>query len=148
MKHLSILVGMAVIASLTAISAQAASLNGTKWNTVDDKTGQKKAVVQFTESDGVVSGKIIKVYDPAKADRVCVKCKGSLKDKPVVGLPIITGLKLKKDNEWDGGQLVDPESGKIYKGKATLSNDGKTLELRGYVGVSALGRSQTWQRVN
>lgn len=148
MKHLSILVGMAVIASLTAISAQAASLNGTKWNTVDDKTGQKKAVVQFTESDGVVSGKIIKVYDPAKADRVCVKCKGSLKDKPVVGLPIITGLKLKKDNEWDGGQLVDPESGKVYKGKATLSNDGKTLELRGYVGVSALGRSQTWQRVN
>ena len=143
------------ISSLLALSAGAllstsvftASLNGTQWETIDDKTGEKKAVIQLTESGGKVSGKIIKVLNKEKADALCTKCPGSLKNKPVEGLQILSGLKADGNNQWSDGKLVDPESGKTYSGKLTLSDNGQSLKLRGYVGTPVFGRSQTWQRI-
>ena len=128
-------------------SVFAVSLDGTQWQTIDDKTGQKKAVVQLTESNGKVSGKIIKVLDAKKAKAVCEKCPGTLKNKPVEGLQILTGLKSSGTNQWSDGKLIDPESGKTYSGKLTLSDNGQSLQLRGYVGSPVFGRSQTWQRL-
>ncbi len=143
------------ISSLTALSAGAllstsvfaVSLNGTQWQTIDDKTGEKKAVIQLTESGGKVSGKIIKVLNKEKADALCTKCPGSLKNKPVEGLQILSGLKADGNNQWSDGKLVDPESGKTYSGKLTLSDNGQSLKLRGFVGTPVFGRSQTWQRI-
>lgn len=135
------------VGTLLSTVALAASLNGTQWQTVDEKTGEKKAIVQLTESNGQVSGKIIKVLDPAKADENCTKCPGELKNKPVQGLKFLTGMKAKSDNQWSGGKLVDPETGKVYSGKITLSDNGQSLKLRGYVGSPIFGRSQTWKRV-
>ena len=128
-------------------SVFAVSLDGTQWQTIDDKTGQKKAVVQLTESNGKVSGKIIKVLDAKKAKAVCEKCPGTLKNQPVEGLQILTGLKSSGTNQWSDGKLIDPESGKTYSGKLTLSDNGQSLQLRGYVGSPVFGRSQTWQRL-
>ena len=90
-----------------------------------------KAVVKFKE----------------KADALCTKCPGSLKNKPVEGLQILSGLKADGNNQWSDGKLVDPESGKTYSGKLTLSDNGQSLKLRGYVGTPVFGRSQTWQRI-
>ncbi|MBE0407793.1 DUF2147 domain-containing protein [Psychrobacter sp. AOP22-C1-22] len=132
---------------LLSTSVFAASLDGTQWQTIDDKTGEKKAVIQLTEKSGKVSGKIIKVLNKEKAKAVCTKCPGSLKDQPVEGLQILSGLKADGNNKWSHGKLVDPESGKTYSGKLTLSDNGQSLDLRGYVGSPVFGRSQTWQRI-
>lgn len=133
--------------ALLSTSALAASLDGTQWQTIDDKTGEKKAIIQLNESNGRVSGKIIKVLDPQQAKAVCTKCPGSLKNKPVEGLQILSGLKADGNNKWNDGKLVDPESGKTYSGKITLSDNGQSLDLRGYVGTPMFGRSQTWKRI-
>lgn len=133
--------------TLLSTSVFAVSLNGTQWQTIDDKTGEKKAVMQLTESGGKVTGKILKVLDKEKADALCTKCPGSLKNKPVEGLQILSGFKADGNNQWSDGKLVDPESGKTYSGKLTLSDNGQSLKLRGFVGTPVFGRSQTWQRI-
>ncbi|HCN16569.1 MULTISPECIES: DUF2147 domain-containing protein [Psychrobacter] len=133
--------------ALLSTSVFAASLDGTQWQTIDDKTGEKKAIIQLYENNGRVSGKIIKVLDREKAKAVCTKCPGSLKNQPIEGLRILTGLKADGNNRWRDGKLVDPESGKVYSGKLTLSNNGQSLDLRGYVGTPLFGCSQTWQRI-
>lgn len=133
--------------TLLSTSALAASLDGTQWQTIDDKTGEKKAVIQLNENGGKVSGKIIKVLNKENAKAVCTKCSGSLKNKPIEGLQILTGLKADGNNQWSDGKLVDPESGKVYSGKLTLSDNGQSLDLRGYVGTPLFGRSQTWKRI-
>ena len=92
--------------ALLSTSVFAVSLNGTQWQTIDDKTGEKKAVIQLTESGGKVSGKIIKVLNKEKADALCTKCPGSLKNKPVEGLQILSGLKADGNNQWSDGKLV------------------------------------------
>lgn len=148
MKTLTKLFSATAIAGLLATTAHAGSLHNTKWQTVDEKTGEKKAVIAMTESGGVVSGKIYSVANPAHAKAVCTPCKGALKNKPVIGLPILSGLKANGNNEWTDGKLVDPETGKTYSGKVNLSSDGQTLKLRGYVGSPVFGRTQVWKRVN
>ena len=133
--------------SLLSTTVFAASLNGTQWQTIDEKTGEKKAIVQLTESSGQVTGKIVKVLNSKEAKAVCEKCTGNLKNKPIEGLQILTGMKADGNNKWSNGKLVDPESGKIYSGKLTLSDNGQSLNLRGYVGTPVFGRTQTWQRI-
>ena len=116
-----------------------------KWKTVDDKTGKSKSVVEIYESNGKVFGKIIEIFDETKRDRKCEKCEGADKNKPVLGMVIIRGLK-KDDDEFNGGKILDPESGSMYK--CSLKLDGKEkLVVRGYMGISLIGRSQTWIRV-
>ena len=123
--------------------AIAASPAGT-WTTIDDKTGKKRAVVRLSVSGGTLSGTIIKVYKQAGDTGKCTKCKGSFKDKPVVGLRFVWGLKDKGNGVWDGGRILDPKNGKIYRCKMTMK--GNKLYVRGYIGVSLLGRTQTWVR--
>ncbi|MFH7766732.1 DUF2147 domain-containing protein [Acinetobacter sp. BSP-28] len=121
-------------------------LTGT-WKTIDDKTGSAKAILEMRqESNGTYTAKIIKVtprpgYTPKET---CVNCPAPYTDKPILGLDILTGLKPSGDNQFINAKVLDPLNGKIYSGKAKLSSNGKRLTLRGYVGVSALGRSQTW----
>ncbi len=135
------------IGTLLSTATLAASLNGSQWQTVDEKTGEKKAVVLLTESNGQLSGKITKVLNPADAKEKCTKCSGALKNQPIQGLNFLTGFKSNGNNEWTDGKLVDPESGKTYSGKVTLSENGQSLKLRGYVGSPVFGRSQTWSRI-
>ncbi|MCG2609500.1 DUF2147 domain-containing protein [Acinetobacter sp. SM34] len=121
-------------------------LTGT-WKTIDDKTGSSKAVLEMRqESNGTYTAKIVKVtprpgYTPKET---CVNCPAPYTDKPILGLDVLTGLKSIGDNQFVNAKVLDPLNGKIYSGKAKLSPNGKRLTLRGYVGVSALGRSQTW----
>lgn len=81
-------------------------------------------------------------------ENACTKCEGPYQNKSLKGLTVINGLKSTGATTYDGGTILDPKDGKTYKSKAELSKDGKTLKVRGYMGVSALGRNQTWYRVN
>ncbi|MFT4060004.1 MAG: DUF2147 domain-containing protein [Legionella sp.] len=114
------------------------------WTTIDDKTGQKRAVITISEAGGVLSGVIDKVYPQPGDTGVCEKCPGGFKGKKIQGIRFLWGLKSEGNNEWSGGSILDPKSGKVYKAKVTL--DGNKLHVRGYVGMSLLGRTQTWVR--
>jgi uncharacterized protein (DUF2147 family) len=141
-----ILLTGAFLASAASTLAQAASPTGL-WQTIDDKTGQPKAVVQIVQdSDGTLSGKILEgIGSNNDPTRRCTACTDSRKDQLVKGMTFINGMKPDGD-AWDGGQILDPESGKLYKCKMHLDDNGEKLVVRGYIGVSLLGRSQTWIR--
>jgi uncharacterized protein (DUF2147 family) len=117
------------------------------WKNIDDVTGKPKALIRITESNGELTGKIEKLFRPANQDQnpVCEKCEGARKNQPVIGMVFMSGLK-KNGNEYTGGEILDPDNGKTYKSKVTLTDGGKKLNVRGYIGVPMLGRSQTWIR--
>lgn len=147
MRHLTRMSLAALLAlSATAALAQNASPVGT-WRTIDDETGKPKALVRITEDAGILTGKIEKLFRPADQDQnpKCVKCSDARKDQPIIGMTILSGLR-KDGNEYAGGEILDPASGKTYKSKAKLIDNGARLEVRGYVGAPMFGRSQTWQR--
>jgi len=117
------------------------------WQTIDDNTHQPKALVQISQNeDGTLSGKVIKGLNPAdKPDKRCTACTDDRKDQPILGMTIIKDMK-QDDGKWDGGNILDPENGKVYKCNMHLEDNGEKLVVRGYIGVSLLGRSQTWIR--
>ena len=133
-------------ASVAAFAAEAAGPVGT-WKTVDDNTGKAKAHVEIREEGGVLYGKITKLINPEVPNPLCDKCSGNLKDKPVLGMQILWGLKKNGDAEWSDGYILDPENGKVYRCKLSLTGNGTTLEVRGYLGFSLLGRTQEWSRI-
>ena len=123
-------------------------LNGSTWKTIDDKTKAPTALVKFTEnSKGELSATIQKVLVANEGEK-CGNCTGAYHNKSLVGLTIIKNLKQIKPNKYDNGSILDPQSGKTYSFNANLSEDAKTLSGRGYIGISMIGRSQTWLRVN
>ncbi len=128
-----------------AVYAQAKDSPVGLWKTIDDETKAARSFVRITEKDGVLSGKIEKIIDPAKADAKCTACTDDRKDKPVQGMVIITGLK-KIGAEWAEGQILDPNKGEVYQAKVKLIEGGNRLEVRGFRGISLLGRSQYWVR--
>ena len=126
----------ALLASI-ALMAQADGIEG-KWRTMDDETKKPKAIITISQSGGVYNGTITGLAEGV--NNVCPACGGN---KPLIGLTVVRGLKAEGENQYEGGRIYDPKSGKTYKSKATLSADGKTLKVRGYIGISALGRTQT-----
>ena len=113
------------------------------WKTIDDVDGQASSHVKFESRDGKIYGKVVKLLEVAD-DVVCELCEGEKKNQPVLGLEIVTDMK-KSGNSYKGGRILDPENGKTYKCRMKLV-DG-VLEVRGYIGFVALGRTQKWYRV-
>ncbi len=140
---------LAVAAICVVAGAQAQTTPVGNWHSIDDKTGEIKSQIQISESDGVVSGRIDKLLrKDADQKAVCKECTDDRKDKPLLGLEIIRGAK-KVDGKdvWEGGNIVDPDNGTVYKLKMTPVEGGKKLEVRGFIGFALLGRTQTWVRV-
>lgn len=127
-----------------SISASAQSVIGI-WKTKSDVDGAEKSNIEIFEKDGKVYGKIIKLLGDAEGDK-CLECKGDKKNAPLVGMEIIWGLKNKK-GVYDGGKILDPNNGKVYKCKIFLGDNSNELNVRGYIGFSLMGRTQTWYRV-
>ena len=134
---------------LAALSSAAFAQNTPvgKWRTIDDKTGKVKSVVEITEaSNGTLQGKVLQVLDSDKGPHpLCDACKGANHNKPIEGMVIAWGLR-HEGNSWDDGRIMDPKNGKVYSAKMTPVEGGKKLEVRGYLGFSLLGRTQTWVR--
>ncbi len=118
------------------------------WKTIDDDTKKEKSLVRIKETNGVYSGTIEKFLDPAtKADAVCDKCTDERKDKPILGMTILRNLKQSADDKtvYEGGDIVDPNNGKVYRSRLKPIEEGKKLEMRGYIGP--FYRTQVWLRV-
>ena len=146
-RPLVIALGLGVFAALAHAQATPAGL----WKTIDDETKTEKSLIRVTESGGVFNGKLEKLLDPTgKADAVCEKCTDERKDKPLVGMTLIKGVRQSEPDKsrWDGGEILDPNNGKTYKVRLTPGEGGKTLAVRGYIGAPMLGRTQTWIRVD
>ena len=145
-RTLAVALGLGLCAALAHAQATPAGL----WKTIDDATRKEKSLIRITESNGVFTGKLEKLLDPATPpDAVCDKCSDDRKDKPLVGMTLVKGVThsdADKDR-WDGGEILDPNNGKTYKVRLTPADGGKRLDVRGYIGAPLLGRTQTWFRV-
>ena len=118
------------------------------WKTIDDESKKEKSLIRITEAGGVFSGQVEKFLDPAtKADVVCDKCTDERKDKPTLGMTLLRNVKKNANDAalWDGGDILDPINGKVYKVRLKPIDGGKKLEVRGYIGP--FYRNQTWIRV-
>jgi len=132
-----------IISPLTAAELSPVGL----WKTIDDNSGQPRGLVRIREINGRFEGRIEKIFpkpgdDPAPK---CDKCDGTRHNQPVLGMTILSGVT-KQGDEYQGGEILDPETGKIYRVKMKLAEGGMKLEVRGFIGVSLFGRSQIWLR--
>ncbi len=143
MKNLLITLALAAAAGTAHAQATPVGL----WKTIDDETKTEKSLVRITEAGGVLSGRVEKFLDTkTKADAVCEKCTDDRAGKPVLGMTIIRGAKADGDRQhWEGGEILDPNNGKVYKLRLKPLEAGKKLEVRGYIGP--FYRNQTWIRV-
>ena len=114
------------------------------WKNIDDETKKPKALIRILEQGGTLVGRIEKVLTD-KPDAVCEACTDERKGKPVQGMTILTGLK-KDGDEWTGGEILDPNNGKVYRAKVRLADAGRKLDVRGFIGIALVGRTQTWVR--
>ena len=143
-KRLTVATALCAVAGFAFAQASPAGL----WKTIDDETGKEKSFVRIVESGSVLSGKVERIVDPAKQEQVCDACSDARKGQRVLGMTILEGVrKAADDGVWDGGTILDPNNGKVYKVKLTPRDGGKSLDVRGFIGFSLLGRTQTWQRV-
>ena len=126
------------------LSAQTTDTIVGAWKTFDDETNQPAALVQISEKNGVFSGVITKVLDTS-GPLTCEKCSDSRKGKPILGMEILSNLK-KVGESYSGGQILDPDDGEIYRAEMKLKDQGTKLDLRAYIGIPLLGRTQTWIR--
>ena len=119
-----------------------------RWKTIDDETNKEKSVVEVYEAGGKLYGKIVELLQEKDggAGKLCEKCTGSDANKPLVGMVFVKDLK-KDDDEYTGGTIMDPNNGKTYKCKMEVVEGGEKLKVRGFIGLSLLGRTQIWQRV-
>jgi len=143
--HRALICSALVLAAGTAV-AQMTPVG--LWKTIDDETKKEKSLVRVVDNGGVVTGRIEKFLDPdSKPDAVCDKCSDDRKGKPILGMTILRNLKPGEDDKtvWEGGDVLDPNNGKIYRARLKPVNNGKELQLRGYLGP--FYRTQTWIRV-
>ncbi|MDQ3289319.1 MAG: DUF2147 domain-containing protein [Pseudomonadota bacterium] len=117
------------------------------WTTIDDATGQPKSVIEVYEAaDGTLAGRVDQVLQSTRGpDPLCEKCRGARRNKPIKGMIVLWNMRRKGD-AWEGGQILDPASGKIYSATLRPIEGGEKLEVRGFVGFSLLGRTQEWVR--
>ena len=119
------------------------------WKTIDDESKKEKSLIRIGEAGGVLTGKLEKLLDPATPpDAVCKECTDERKDKPIVGMTLIRGVRQNDADRavWDGGDILDPNNGKVYRVRLKPIDGGAKLEVRGYIGTPILGRTQTWIR--
>ncbi|MEO8856141.1 MAG: DUF2147 domain-containing protein [Burkholderiaceae bacterium] len=146
---------LAIAASLLFATGAALAATNTPvgtWKTIDDESGKAKSIVEITENNGELQAHVVKLLNRSPEDiardgdvALCKKCDGERKDKPVEGMNIMWGVHANGDT-WDGGKILDPKTGKVYKVKLSMLDGGQKLNVRGYIGFSWVGRSQVWER--
>ena len=132
-----------------AFAADAATPAGV-WKPIDDKTGQPRSLVRIVQTASGYEGRVTKILplpdeDSKNPDHLCKACTDDRKDKPIVGMVILRGLRPDGD-VFAGGEILDPNNGKTYRCKMTVKDGGRRLDVRGFIGISLIGRTQTWVR--
>lgn len=144
-----LLIGAALVLQVIALDAGAAPppdpLTGL-WIASDERDGKPRALIRIAERGGEFFGSIEQGLRPEReASPVCEKCPGARRNQPLLGMTIVWGMK-RAGEGYGGGEILDPDNGQIYRCLMKLAMDGKQLEVRGYLGLPVLGRSQTWRR--
>lgn len=141
-----------LLAAITLTSAMPMHAQMTpvgNWKTIDDRTQKPRSVVKISETAETLTGVILeRLDDGAKPSDVCDKCPDDRKNRSLSGLEIIRGVGLKSNDagRWEGGRILDPESGKEYRLQLTPIEGGRKLEVRGFLGTPWVGRTQVWVR--
>lgn len=140
---------LATVVAIAAVHpARAQATPAGFWNTVSDVDGKPTAVVEIRQVDGELSGVVRALLVAAEPqDSICAKCPGERKGQRIVGMEILRHMRPQGD-EWGGGEILDPENGKTYRARMHLEDGGRKLIVRGYIGFSLFGRSQTWFRIS
>ncbi len=142
---LAMAVGFAVAVPATAEETGTSSPIG-RWKTFDDHTGQPRGIVRIYAQDGKLFGRIEHSFEPGADARRCVECTDERRGQPIVGLVVIRNLS-PEGGEYRGGDILDPDSGVVYRCKLQIEDGGRKLRVRGYYGISLLGRTQVWERL-
>jgi uncharacterized protein (DUF2147 family) len=141
---------LAAIGAASVLPARAADMTSAVglWEQVDEKSGKPESWFKISEHNGVYEGNIVKMFLKPGEDEnwTCEKCEGAEKGRPVLGITLIKGMQ-RTGMSYENGTIMDPRDGSVYSAKMKLSDDGKTLEVRGFLGLSFLGRSQYWNRL-
>jgi uncharacterized protein (DUF2147 family) len=147
-------VAKAVLAGALLLGAAAFPLRAAEptaaglWEQVDEKSGKPESWFRIVEKNGVYEGTIVKIFPKPGDDPnfVCDKCEGDEKGKPVLGLALIKGMQ-RKGLDYENGTIMDPRDGSVYHAVMKVIDDGRKLEVRGYLGLVIFGRTQTWNRL-
>ncbi len=149
-RHVATRIVVALAVTLAVRGAHAATdTPAGLWRTIDDKTGTDRSLVRIVESGGTYTGTVERILTTLPDDdpqHLCRHCSGERKDEPIVGMAILWGLRKNGDDEYTGGELLDPHTGNTYSAKMTLLDGGRKLDVRGFIGFALLGRSQVWLR--
>ncbi len=149
MRSLVVPLVLLAFASVPCTAPGVLSAQGTPdgtWHTISDVDGKPRGIVELKVTDGVLAGTVVGTLRADETPgRVCDKCRGARKDQPLLGMEILGGLRW-NGKSWTGGEVLDPDSGKTYRATVRLAADGRELTLRGYIGISLIGRSQRWVR--
>ena len=142
---------LAALLSCGAANAAALDIDSPvgRWLTYDDRTHEPRGMVSIYEEGGKLFGRIERKPEKRNPAELCIACTDERKNQPIDGLVIIRNMSKSDADplEWSGGDVVDPDTGRIYRLKMRVENRGTTLVVRGFVGFSLLGRTQTWQRI-
>jgi hypothetical protein len=143
---------MGLSIAFLSMTTYSASIEG-YWKSIEERTGEQLSIVEIRKgSDGRFHGKIVYRYPNARGFSLtnCIKCAAPNTNKPLLGLEILSGFREDPDkpDAYIDGRVLEASSGKVYKGKAVVTGEGKRLRMRGYMGVSALGRTVVWLRTD
>ena len=150
MKQLTriILVGLWISIAGIAMAGNTSAVG--YWKTIGDKIHKPRSIIHITERNGFYQGRIVKTYlQPGESYRDrCTACTGKLKNQRILGMTILTSMVLNKPGHYGRGYIVDPKNGHRYHCLMTVTDNGRKLDVRGYIGISIFGRTQTWIRVS
>lgn len=120
------------------------------WQAYFDDGATPSGWFYFSDKDGVVEGRLVKMYaapGETKTHDFCTNCTGAQKGAPMIGLPLVWGMKRTDEGKYKNGNILDPRDGSVYSAELELSPDGQKLFVRGYLGLSLLGQTRTWTRL-
>jgi uncharacterized protein (DUF2147 family) len=141
---------LAAAFALAASSAAVAASPAGSWEIISDTDGKPRVLIELSVVGGVLQGVLTKSLRGEDPNKLCVPCKGAQHNQRIIGMRVLWGLTPASGDpsSWQGGQILDPDSGNVYSAKLSESADGKTITVRGFIGISLLGRTQTWVRVS
>ncbi|MFO7724719.1 MAG: DUF2147 domain-containing protein [Oceanipulchritudo sp.] len=145
MRYPTISVTLLFLLLIQAAPASASAIPG-YWRTIDDATGKTKSIVELYEvGETGLEGRVTEILHSDRGpDPLCENCPGKRKGQPIKGMVILWDMDKQAPREYSGGRILDPARGKVYKARLSLREDGK-LEVRGFIGIPLLGRTQVWE---